>query len=148
MKWRVELSDDEVGAALEFLEVERAAPSRQFLTRLQRAYKVRVPWETASRVVRASEVEALGGRPRRPAEFWALAIAQGSGGTCFESDYAYWSLLTALGFDAGLHVNDMPQHGGVHHHAALSVVIDGERYLSDVGMGLELAVLTTHLRDG
>ncbi|MDA0353061.1 MAG: arylamine N-acetyltransferase [Chloroflexi bacterium] len=148
MEHRRQLERDELAAVLDFLEVGREAPSRGYLGRLQRAYKRHVPWETASRVVRASEVEALGDRPRRPAEFWALAIAQGSGGTCFESDYAYWSLLTALGFEAGLHVNDMPQHGGVHHHAALSVVIDGGRYLSDVGMGLELAAPIPLLASG
>ncbi len=138
MKWRVELSDDEVGAALEFLEVERAAPSRQFLTRLQRAYKVRVPWETASRVVRASEVRELEERPRRPPEFWALAMEQGSGGTCFESNYAFWALLQGLGFEVALHVNDMPQDQLIACHSSLVVAVDGERYLTDVGMGMQL----------
>ncbi|MBT5774977.1 MAG: alpha/beta hydrolase fold domain-containing protein, partial [Dehalococcoidia bacterium] len=141
MKWRVELSDDEVRATLEFLEVQRAAPSRQFLARLQRAYKVRVPWETASRVVRASEVRELEERPRRPPEFWALAMEQGSGGTCFESNYAFWALLRGLGFEVALHVNDMPQDQLIACHSSLVVAVDGERYLADVGMGMQLVAL-------
>lgn len=132
------LDADQLTAVLDFLEVAREAPSRSYLARLQHAYKTHVPWETASRVVRAADVEALEDRPRRPAEFWRLAITEGTGATCFESDYAYWALLDALGFDARLHINDMPQHGGVQHHAALSVTIEGARYLADVGLGLAL----------
>jgi arylamine N-acetyltransferase len=142
------LKPAELSAVLDFLEVEHEAPSRSYLTRLQHAYKTHVPWETASRVVRSADVEMLEDRPRRPAEFWQLAIAEGTGGTCFESDYALWSLLDALGFDAQLHVNDMPQHGGVQHHAALSVAIDGQRYLADVGMGLELVAPIPLLASG
>jgi arylamine N-acetyltransferase len=139
MDHRVRLEPDELTAVLDFLEVGREAPSRGYLGRLQHAYKRHVPWETASRVVRASEVEALQDRPRRPAEFWALAMEQGTGGTCFESDYAYGALLEGLGFEVGYHVNDMPQHGGVQHHAALSVTLDGARYLTDIGLGVALA---------
>lgn len=148
MEHRHQLEPDEVRAILDFLEVEREIPSRSFLTRLQHAYKTHVPWETASRVVRAAEVEALEDRPRRPAEFWCLARDEGSGGTCFESDYAFWSLLAALDFDAHLHVNDMPQHGGVQHHAALSVALEDQRYLADVGMGLELVAPIPLLASG
>jgi len=138
MEHRRDLDPGELRAVLEFLEVDREVPSRSYLGRLQRAYKTHVPWETASRVVRSATVETLADRPRRPTEFWQLAVEEGTGGTCFESDYALWALLDALGFEARLHVNDMPQHGGVQHHAALSVALEGTRYLVDVGMGMEL----------
>ena len=148
MEHRTHLEPDELGTVLDFLEVEREAPSRLYLGRLQRAYKTHVPWETASRVVRSAEVEALEDRPRRPAEFWRLAVSAGTGGTCFESDYALWALLDALGFEVRLHVNDMPQHGGVQHHAALSVELEGQRYLVDVGMGMELVAPIPLLASG
>jgi len=139
MQHRVELTPDELHAVLDFLEVDPEPPSHRYLARLQHAYKIHVPWETAARVVRAAEVETLEDRPRRPPEFWSLAIEQATGGTCFESNYAFWSVLTALGFDVALHVNDMPQDHQIACHSALSVTIDGARYLADVGMGMELA---------
>ncbi len=148
MGHRVRLDAGELAAALDLLEVQREAPSRAYLGRLQHAYKAHVPWETASRVVRAADVEAVEDRPRRPPEFWSLATDGGGGGTCFESDYAFWALLDALGFEAQLHVNDMPQHRGVQHHAALSVAIEGQRYLADVGLGLELAAPIPLLASG
>jgi hypothetical protein len=138
MTHRARLDSSELTAVLDFLEVEREQPTRSYLGRLQRAYKAHVPWETASRVVRASEVEALAERPRRPPEFWRLAMEQGSGGTCFESDFAYWALLDGLGFEASLHVNDMPQYRGIRDHASVTVALDGERYLTDVGLGMAL----------
>jgi arylamine N-acetyltransferase len=138
MERRAELNDHEVEAVLELIEVGRDVPSRLYLGRLQQGYKRHVPWETASRVVRASEVGELAERPRRPPEFWALAMEQGSGGTCFESNYAFWSLLRGLGFEAALHVNDMPQSGSIACHSSVVVRVEGERYLVDVGMGMEL----------
>ena len=56
MEHRQHLNPDELTAVLDFLELEREEPSRPFLARLQHAYKTHVPWETASRVVRAGEV--------------------------------------------------------------------------------------------
>ena len=42
---------------------------------------------------------------------------------------------TRSGSRHSFNVNDMPQHRGVQHHAALSVAIEGQRYLADVGLG-------------
>lgn len=147
MKVRVDLSGGEIRAVLEFLDLGREEPSQLFLARLQRAVKARVPWETVSRVVRASEVGELEERPRRPPEFWALAMGQGSGGTCFESNYAFWGLLRGLGFEVALHVNDMPQSNSIACHSSLVVAVEGERYLVDVGMGMAL-VAPVPLRAG
>ena len=82
-----------------------------------------------------------GGSTRRPAEYWQRAIVERTGGTCFESDYALWALLTALGYEASLHINDMPTAtSGLTErcHAAVVVSLEGERYLVDVGLGMRL----------
>ena len=123
----------EVEAPLRFLELARERPSLDYLRRLAVHYKERIPWETASRVVRRASVEDQSARPRRPPEFWELAIGQGTGGTCFESNHAFWALLGALGFDCELRINDMPARGSERCHAAVVVRLDGKRYLTDVG---------------
>ena len=123
----------DVEAPLRFLELAREKPSLDYLRRLAVHYKERVPWETASRILRNATVEDQSARPRRPAEFWQLAVEQGTGGTCFESNYAFWALLGALGFDCELRINDMPARGSERCHAAIVVRLDGKRYLTDVG---------------
>lgn len=130
-----ELAAIDRAAVLRFLELLPERPSLDYLGRLQRAVKHHVPWESASRVVRAASVPALEDRPRRPAEFWQRAMIDRTGGTCFESDYAFGILLRALGFDAAFRINDMPDHDAVACHAAVVVTIDGARYLADVGLG-------------
>ena len=130
-----ELAAIDRAAILRFLELRPEIPSLDYLGRLQRAVKHHVPWESASRVVRAASVPALEDRPRRPAEFWQRAMIDRTGGTCFESDYAFGVLLRALGFDAAFRINDMPDHDAVACHAAVVVTIDDARYLADVGLG-------------
>lgn len=117
------------------LRLPREAPTLDYLRRLQLAFKHHVPWESASRIVRAATVARQQDRPRRPAEFWQRAIVDGTGGTCFESDYAFGALLRALGYRAEFRINDMPDENEVACHAAVVVTLDGARYLSDVGLG-------------
>ena len=132
------LAQIDTTGVLRFLGLRREVPSLDYLARIQTAMKTRVPWETASRVVRAHRVQNQQERPRRPAEYWQRAIIDRTGGTCFESDYALWALLRELGFDARLHINDMPSQSLTRCHAAVTVGLDGERYLCDVGLGMRL----------
>ena len=132
------LAQVDTAGVLRFLGLRREVPSLDFLARVQTAIKTRIPWESASRIVRAHRVQVQQERPRRPAEFWQRAIIDRTGGTCFESDYALWALLRELGFDAHLHINDMPSLSQTRCHAAVTVALEGERYLSDVGTALRL----------
>jgi arylamine N-acetyltransferase len=120
---------------LRFLGLAREEPSLDYLRRLQLAFKHHVPWESASRIVRAAAVAQQQDRPRRPAEFWQRAMIDGTGGTCFESDNAFGALLRALGYAVEFRINDMPDENEVACHAAVVITLDGERYLSDVGLG-------------
>jgi arylamine N-acetyltransferase len=115
-------------------------PSLALLDELVTAYTRRVPWESASRIAKKANVQAHGGPEgdrsyaRWPEEFWRSALDLGTGGTCFESNYAFLALLKMLGFDGYLTVNNMESSIGCH--AALVFKIDGAPWLADVGLPL------------
>jgi arylamine N-acetyltransferase len=115
-------------------------PDLALLDDLVAAYVRRVPWESASRISKKAGILEQTGSvdeqacARWPAEFWLGAIARGSGGTCFESNYAFFALLTALGFHGYLTVNNMDPTVGCH--AAILIALDGRPWLTDVGLPL------------
>ena len=69
--------------------------------------------------------------------------SQGSGGTCYESNYAFFALLRRMGYDGYLTINDMGSAIGCH--SAIIVLLHGRKYLVDVGLPL-YAILP--LREG
>ena len=91
-----------------------------------------VPWESFSRLVRRArhsrdeDCAALG------ATFWENALNHGAGGTCFESNYAFFSLLLSLGYEGYLTINNMGNQIGCH--TAIVIFLDGEKHLVDVGL--------------
>lgn len=119
---------------LTYLDVRSGPANRATLAALVAGYVQRVPWESAFRIARKHG--AMGGviAARRPAEFWADALERGGGGTCFESNYAFFALLRALGFDGYLTVNDMGDTAGCH--TAIVVLLGETRFLADVGLPL------------
>lgn len=92
---------------LDWLAVPAGRPDRALLDALVQAYRVRVPWDTTTRIVKRVRTAETAACPRWPAEFWGDAIERGSGGTCYESNYALFSLLRALGYEGYLTLNDM-----------------------------------------
>ncbi len=127
-------------AILRDLGVARAAPSLAFLDALVKAYTERVPWESASRIVRRAQVAQAADCPRWPEMFWQGARQHGTGGTCFESNYAFLWLLRGLGFDEGyLTINDMGDSVGCHS-AIVITLPDVGRYLVDVGLPLYVPI--------
>lgn len=123
---------------LRFLEVSPGPPERALLDRLIQAYPARVPWESASRIVRRAAVARPEDCPRWPETFWQEAITLGTGGTCFESNYAFFALLQALGFDGYLTVNDMNETAGCH--TAIVVRMQSGLLLVDMGYPLNAAI--------
>lgn len=123
---------------LDHLGVTAGMPTLQLLDDLILAYTRRVPWESASRIAKRARTPGIADCPRFPEEFWREHLRDGTGGTCFESNYAFFSLLRALGFAGYLTINDM--HDDVGCHTAIVVLIDGEKWLTDVGMPLYLPV--------
>ncbi|MCA9956361.1 MAG: arylamine N-acetyltransferase, partial [Anaerolineales bacterium] len=115
---------------LAFLKVEASRPTLPALEKLLAAYYCTVPWESIFRIVQRAEDPS----PRWPEQFWREAMTQGAGGTCFESNYAFFALLQTLGYDGYLTINNMGESIGCH--TAVVIVLDGQKWLVDVGIPL------------
>jgi hypothetical protein len=123
---------------LAYLGVDAAPPALHLLDSLLDAYARRVPWESATRIVKRSIMTHDKDCPRWPREFWQDAARYHTGGTCFESNYAFFTLLRDLGFHGYLTINDMGATIGCH--TAIVILLDGARYLVDAGMPLYAAI--------
>lgn len=115
---------------LKYLGCPPKDPTLRYLNQLIHAYLRKVPWESVSRIIKRYAVLETKDCPRQPDEFWNNAIQQGFGGTCFESSLAFYSLLTALGYEGYLTVNDMGESRGCH--AAIIILLNGHKYLVDI----------------
>jgi arylamine N-acetyltransferase len=130
------LDADVTKAVLAHLGVVAAAPSRDLLDALVTAYTRTVPWESASRIAKRARTAAVADCPRWPEAFWRETFVHGTGGTCFESNYAFFSLLRALGYEGYLTINNMGDT--LACHTAIVILLDGQRWLTDVGMPIYL----------
>lgn len=97
-----------------------------------------VPWESASRIVRRAKYESRDDCPVFAESFWESALERGTGGTCYESNYAFFSLLLRLGYDGYLTINDMGTSIGCH--SAIIIWLEGRKYLVDVGFPLHVVL--------
>ena len=123
---------------LKYLGCPPKDPTLRYLNQLIHAYIRRVPWESVSRILKRHATPEIRDCPRLPAEFWNDAMGHGFGGTCFESSLAFYSLLTALGYEGYLTINNMGEYIGCH--AAIVIVIDGQKYLVDNTIPVHAAV--------
>jgi hypothetical protein len=118
---------------LESLDLSRARPGVGFLAALFARFNARVPFESASKIVRNAEVAGQAGKPRRPEVFWADHLRQGTGGTCFARTAAFATLLAGLGFRARHILGCVRRRGD---HAALMVETPEGESIVDVGFPL------------
>ncbi|MCB8987953.1 MAG: arylamine N-acetyltransferase [Ardenticatenaceae bacterium] len=129
-----------VQQVLDRFNLAAASPTPDFLAALLEAYAQTVPWESAFRMVKRAQ---CGGDtavcPRWPAEFWQDHLQRGGGGTCFESNYAFFSLLRALGFEGYLTINNMGETVGCH--TAIVAQLEGLNWLVDAGFPLYAPLL-------
>jgi arylamine N-acetyltransferase len=140
------LNNKQKSGVLSYLGLTEAAPALPFLEQLIAAYCCTVPWESAFRIVRRADtatsasstslsrsVQAVTENcPRWPEQFWQDAIHRGGGGTCFESNYAFFALLQSLGFEGYLTINNMGESIGCH--TAIIILLDGQKWLVDAGL--------------
>lgn len=108
------------------------------LDQLIAAYCRTVPWESAFRIARRAAVTETEQCPRWPEQFWQENLVYGAGGTCFESNYAFFALLQALGFEGYLTVNNMGETVGCH--TAIVILLDGQKWLVDAGFPVYAAL--------
>lgn len=132
------LSSTRTAQILEHLGCRVGRPNLTTLSALMYTYVRRVPWESAFRIVRKDEGRAIVAA-RSPDEFWADAVERGGGGTCFESNYAFFALLRSLGFHGYLTLNNMGESVGCH--TAIVVELEGQHFLVDVGIPLHRPLL-------
>lgn len=118
---------------LKRLGISKDAPATlHTLEKLIHQYTRVVPWESASRIVRRDQNKKLSKCPVFGKKFWDSALAYGTGGTCYESNYAFYTLLIRMGYEGYLTVNNMGDNVGCH--TAIVILLDGEKYLVDVGL--------------
>lgn len=127
-----------VGKILNHLDCSSHAPTLRYLNRLIHAYIRKVPWESVSRIIKRRTTPETKDCPRLPEEFWNDVLRYGFGGTCYESSLAFYSLLTSLGYKGYLTVNDMGESRGCH--AAITILLDGQKYLVDITIPVHAAV--------
>jgi arylamine N-acetyltransferase len=132
------LSEPLTEKVLNYLECPRKPPTLRYLNRLIHAYIRKVPWESVSRIVKRHVTPEIKDCPRLPEEFWIDALERGFGGTCYESSLAFYSLLTSLGYEGYLTVNDMGETRGCH--AAITILFGGQKYLVDITIPVHAAV--------
>ncbi len=128
------LTADLTEQVLQHLGEPAAAPSVAQVKWLIDAYTQAVPWESAFRIAKRARTANTADCPRWPEEFWNDAMQHGGGGTCFESNYAFFSLLRALGYEGYLTINNMGDSVGCH--SAIVLLFDGQKWLADVGIPL------------
>ena len=122
---------------LSYLGCVREEPSVRYLNRLIHAYIRRVPWESVSRIIKRSTTTETALCPRWPNEFWQEALKYGTGGTCFESNLAFFTFVNELGFAGYLTINDMESPAC---HTASIITIQGQKYLADVTLPIYCAL--------
>ena len=74
-------------------------PTLETLQQLVTRYTRTVPWESASRIARRARQTESADCALLGEAFWESHFERGSGGTCYESNYAFFGLLRWLGFD-------------------------------------------------
>lgn len=113
---------------------EAPPPNRRSLSQLLDSYTRTAPWESASRIVRRSRSRSAEDCALLGADFWASHLERGTGGTCYESNYAFLGLLRRIGYQGYLTLNDMGSAIGCH--SAIVLALDGGKLLVDVGYPL------------
>ena len=127
-----------VDQILDHLGIETELTSLNALDKLMDAYVRRVPWESISRMAQRAKVAHISRCPRWPVQFWEQAMQQGTGGTCFESNYAFYQLLLTLGYRGYLTINNMQDSIGCH--TAIIIEFLGKKYLVDAGLPLHVPI--------
>jgi arylamine N-acetyltransferase len=132
------LSDTLADNILEFLGCPTGEPTVRRLNRLIHTYIRKVPWESVFRIVKRHTTAATAHCPRWPEEFWYDALTYGGGGTCFETNLAFFCLLRSLGYQGYLTINDMGDQRACH--ATIILIIQGRKYIVDGGIPIHRAL--------
>jgi N-acetyltransferase len=126
-----------VDEILEALDLSRAEPGTGFLEALLDRFNARVPFETATKILRSAQRLSPEEKPRRPDVFWKDHLERGAGGTCFARVAAFGALSSALGFQGRTVLGRVERD---FDHAALLVGDRQGLWICDVGFPLSALV--------
>lgn len=122
---------------LEALDLSRAEPGIGFLEALYARFVARVPFESATKILRNAAIADPADKPRRPETFWRDHLEKGAGGTCFARVAAFGALLNDMGFAAR---RVLGRVGTDFDHSALLVEREGRQWICDVGYPLQVVL--------
>jgi len=111
---------------LAYLQLEREAPSREYLDRIIREHQLRVPFETLTKLADYEPGLARGDFLPPIEQYIDRVIERGAGGLCWTLARGLHFLLLDLGFDASLLYMDPG-------HCCVRVELPGGPYYADVG---------------
>jgi arylamine N-acetyltransferase len=118
---------------LDALDLAPEGPSLAFLERLFHRFNARVPFETASKIVRNADVPDPAEKPRVPEVFWRDFLVSGTGGTCYPRVAAFDALVSRLGFATRKALGRVEKD---FDHASLFVSLPEREWIADVGFPL------------
>ena len=118
---------------LDALELPREQPSHGSLERLFHRFNARVPFESASKILRDADVSDPAEKPRVPEVFWTGFLEEGTGGTCYARVAAFDALAKDLGFTTRKTLGRVEKD---FDHAALVVTTESGEWIADVGFPL------------
>ena len=122
---------------LDALELAAEKPSFPYLEKLFGRFNARVPFESASKILRDADVSDPDEKPRVPDVFWGDFLESGTGGTCYARVAAFDALLSGLGFPTRKALGRVEAD---FDHAALVVSVGGAEWIADVGFPLPALV--------
>ena len=115
---------------LQHLKVKKSPPTLEYLQELMTAYCSNIPWESITKIIRKHLNDSTI-RSRSEEEFWTSAFQYGTGGTCYESNWAFFCLLQNLGFNGYLTINKVIDKSSVH--SAIVIILNDKKYIVDIG---------------
>ena len=130
MTQSAQLPVDEI---LEALDLSRAEPGIGFLEALLDRFNARVPFETATKILRSAQPLSPEEKPRGPDVFWQDHLDKGAGGTCFARVAAFGALSSALGFRGRAVLGRVERD---FDHAALLIEHNEGLWICDAGFPL------------
>jgi hypothetical protein len=118
---------------LDALELSAERPSLPYLEKLFSRFNARVPFESASNILRNADVADPAEKPRVPDVFWGGFLDAGTGGTCYARVAAFDAILSELGFSTRKVLGRVQAD---FDHAALVVTYGANDRIADVGFPL------------
>lgn len=112
------------------LGVALEAPTATQLARVYAAWCGQIPFDNVRKLIALREGQSAPLPGSHASDFFAHWLSDGTGGTCWSSSHAMFSLVTALGFTARRIAGSM-RDTGIVTHGSVIVTIEEQEWLVD-----------------